>query len=40
MSMMDPEALGCQIDEVVARLRERLGPEDFRLVHQLRHLST
>ena len=39
MSVMDEEALQRQIDEVVARLRERLAPEDFRLVHQLRHLE-
>ena len=39
MSVMDPEALDHQIDEVVARLRERLAPADFRLVYQLRHLE-
>ena len=39
MSVMDPEALERRIDEVVAQLRERLAPEDFRLVRQLRHLE-
>ena len=39
MSVMDPEALDRRIDEVVARLRERLAPEDFHLVHQLRHFE-
>ncbi len=39
MSAMDSEALAVQIDGVVAQLRERLAPEDFRLVHQLRHLE-
>ena len=39
MSVMDSEALDHRIDEVVARLRERLAPEDFRLVRQLRHLE-
>ena len=39
MSVMDPEALDRRIDEVVARLRERLAPEDFHLVYQLRHLE-
>ena len=39
MSVMDPEALDRRIDEVVARLRERLAPEEFRLVRELRDLE-
>jgi len=39
MSVMDRAALERQIDEVVAQLRERLAPEEFRLVYQLRHLD-
>jgi hypothetical protein len=39
MSVMDSETLDRQIDEVVARLRERLAPAEFRLVRQLRHLD-
>ena len=39
MSIMDPEALDRRIDEVVAQLGGRLAPEEFRLVHQLRHLE-
>jgi len=39
MSVMDQADLDCQIDEVVARLRERLTPEEFRLVYQLRYLE-
>ena len=39
MSVMDPEALDRRIDEVLAQLRERLAPEEFRLVRQLRHLE-
>ncbi len=40
MSVMDQDALEGRVDEVVARLRERLAPEDFRLVCQLRHLDS
>jgi hypothetical protein len=36
---MDQADLERRIDEVVAHLRERLAPEDFRLVCQLRHLD-
>ena len=39
MAVMDQADLDRQIDEVVARLRDRLAPEDFHLVHQLRHLE-
>jgi hypothetical protein len=39
MSVMDPEALDRRIDAVVAQLRERLAPEEFCLVYQLRHLE-
>ena len=39
MSVMDSEALDHRIDEVVARLRERLASEEFRLVCELRHLE-
>ena len=39
MAVMDQEDLELKIDAVVAQLRERLVPEDFRLVRQLRHLE-
>ena len=39
MSVMDHEALDRRIDEVLARLRERLAPDELHLVHQLRHLE-
>ena len=36
---MDQADLERRVDELVAQLRERLAPEDFRLVHHLRHLE-
>ena len=39
MAVMDQADLERRVDEVVAQLRERLAPEEFRLVHQLRHLE-
>ena len=39
MSVMDQAELERRIDEVVAQLRERLAPEEFRLVRQLRYLE-
>jgi hypothetical protein len=39
MSVMDPEALDRRIEKVVGRLRERLAPEEFHLVCELRHLE-
>jgi hypothetical protein len=39
MSVMDQADVERQIDAVVAQLRERFAPEEFRLVYQLRHLE-
>ena len=39
MALSDQQALERHVDAVVARLRERLSPEEYDLVSELRHLE-
>ncbi len=39
LSETDAQGFARQADQVLAQLRARLAPEDYRLVRQLRHLD-